>query len=140
MVAHGEASRTHQGSIHRSAWKKCSANFTFIAFSEVRGLPVLGYYELDMLRAFHSVVVAFWIGVPLLAVALAASWPRRDLGWPAEALWLVVVASSAFLTFRAFAPVAGEGGRGEARWAWESLVYPITLALALLPVALQIYS
>ncbi len=101
---------------------------------------MLGYDELEMLRAFHSMVVAFWIGVPLLAVALAVSWPRRELGWPAEALWLVVVASSAYLTFRVFAPVPDEDGCGEARWTSVSSVYPITLALALLPVAFQIYS
>jgi len=102
---------------------------------------VLGYDELEMPRAFHSMLVAFWISVPLFAVVLAVSWPRRDLGWPAGVLWVVVVASSAYLTFRAFAPVAslGEDGRGEARWTSESLVYPITLALAVLPVALQIY-
>ena len=100
---------------------------------------VLGYDELEMLRAFHSVMVVFWISVPLFAVVLAVSWPWRDLRWPAEVLWLVVVVSSAFLTFRAFAAVPGEDGRSEARWTSESLVYPITLAMVVLPVALQMY-
>jgi hypothetical protein len=99
---------------------------------------VLGYDELEMLRAFHSVMVVFWISVPLFAVVLAASWPWRDLRWPAEVLWLVVV-SSTFLTFRAFAAVPSEDRRSEARWTSESLVYPITLAMVVLPVALQMY-
>jgi hypothetical protein len=100
---------------------------------------VLGYDELEMLRAFHSVMIVFWISVPLFAVVLAVSWPWRDLRWPAEVLWLGVVVSSAFLTFRAFAPVQGEDRHGEARWTSESLVYPITLAMVVLPVALQMY-
>ena len=100
---------------------------------------MLGYDELEMLRAFHSVMVIFWVSVPLFAVVLAVSWPQRELGWPAEVLWLVVVVSSAFLTFQAFAPVPGEDRRGEARWTSESLVYPITLAMVVLPVALQMY-
>ncbi len=83
-------------------------------------------------------MVAFWTSVPLFAVILAVSWLRRDLGWPAEVLWGVVVASSAYLTFQAFAPVPGEGGRGEARWTTESLVYPIILTLALLLVGFQV--
>ena len=99
---------------------------------------VLGYDELEMLRAFHSVMVVFWISVPLFAVVLAVSWPWRDLRWPAEVLWLVVV-SSAFQTFRAFAAVPSEDRRSEARWTSESLVYPITLAMVVLPVALQMY-
>lgn len=92
-----------------------------------------------MRSAVHFALVAFWTSVPLFAVGLAVSWPRRDLGWPAEVLWVIVVASSAFLTFRAPASAENTDTRGELRWDSESLVYPFVLVLALLPVVLQLY-
>jgi hypothetical protein len=36
--------------------------------------------------------------------------------------------------------VSGEDRRSEARWTSEPLVYPITLAMVVLSVALQMYS
>ena len=42
--------------------------------------------------------------------------PPRDLGWPAEVVWGVVVASAAFLMVRAYALVPREGDeRSEAQ-------------------------
>ena len=46
-------------------------------------------------------MVAFWTSVPLFAVSLAVIWPQRVLPLPVAILWLVVLASSAFLTVRA---------------------------------------
>jgi hypothetical protein len=76
--------------------------------------------------------VIFWTSVPLFAVYLAVSWAlgaHTLASWPGITLWLVVVASSAYLTPQAFPPVSDEGVHSEAR-ASEALVYPITLLLA----------
>ena len=65
-------------------------------------------------------------GVPGSVWALGAD-PLAS--WPGMTLWLVVLASSACLTPLAFPPVSDEGVNSEARSS-ESLVYPITLFLA----------
>ena len=86
-----------------------------------------------MRRDVYLMMVAFWTSVPLLAVSLAAIWPQRDLPWPVTILWLVVMASSAFLTLQGFSWSVSpeqEGERGETRRKVEWLVYPITLFLA----------
>ena len=77
-------------------------------------------------------VVAFWTSVPLLAVALAASWPQRNLGWSGVALWLVVMVSSAFLTAQDFRTLA-------LRFS-EWLVYPATLCVAFYLLLFEIVS
>jgi hypothetical protein len=64
-----------------------------------------------MRRDVYLMMVAFWTSVPLLAVSLAAIWPQRDLPWPVAILWLVVMASSAFLTVQGFAPGASPRSR-----------------------------
>ncbi len=92
-----------------------------------------------MRRDVHLAMVAFWTGAPLFAVYLAASWPQLDLGWPVLVLWIVVVASSAYLTVRYSSPLVEEGHGGlRHRRASEALVYPITLCLACMPFALQV--
>jgi hypothetical protein len=53
--------------------------------------------------------VAFWTSVPLLAVFVAVTWLLDDLVWPAKALWVVVVVSSAFLTAREYSLMPKEG-------------------------------
>ena len=92
-----------------------------------------------MRRDVHLMTIAFWTSVPLFAVSLALSGPPRDLAWPVVVLWVVVVASSAYLTPQAFPPVPREGERGEARQTSESLVYPITLLLASSLYASQLF-
>jgi hypothetical protein len=82
-----------------------------------------------MQRVVHLAMMAFWTSVPLSAVALAISWPH--LGWPGVFLWCVVVASSAFLTVWSFPPVVGEDAHSEARWTWESVLYPVILFYAI---------
>ena len=82
-------------------------NFSCPEFYEVRWLfrARVRWSPDAAIRSFDD--GSFLDSVLLFAVSLAVSWPRRDLGWPVEVLWVVVVASSAFLTFQAFAPVAG---------------------------------
>ena len=91
--------------------------------------------------------VAFWTSVPLLAVYLAVSPRDGRLGWPGEALLYVVVASSGFLTARLSlpAPSREEGGKlpepssaRSPRLASESLVYPLTLVLAVYLLSSQL--
>jgi hypothetical protein len=84
----------------------------------------------EMRRDVHLMMVAFWTSVPLFAVYLAVSWPHYDLAWPGVVLWVVVVASAAYLTVRLRTLVPREGESSEARQTSESLVYPITLLLA----------
>ncbi len=67
-------------------------------------------------------MVAFWTGTPLLAVALAVSWPPRDLEWLSVVLWLVVFVSAVVLT--------ALGRRTLALRFSEWLVYPATLCVA----------
>lgn len=76
--------------------------------------------------------VAFWTGVPLLAVALAVSWPQFDLGLPGAALWLLVFASSAFLMAQAPRTLA-------LRFS-DWLVYPIIFVAAIQLLALEVIS
>ena len=86
-----------------------------------------------MRRDVYLMMVAFWTSVPLFAVSLAAIWPQRDLPWPVTILWLVVMASSVFLTVQGYSrsePPEHEDERGETRRKVEWLVYPITLFLA----------
>ncbi len=80
------------------------------------------YYEPKVRSGVFLMLVAFWTGVPLLAVALAVSWPPFDLGWLGGALWLVVMVSSAFLT--------AQTPRALALRFSEWLVYPATLCVA----------
>ncbi len=67
----------------------------------------------------------------MLAVFLAVPWPKRFPEWPVVYLWLLVVASSAFLTLHAFPVEPGGqaedrgGGRGS-----DALVYPVAFALS----------
>ena len=85
--------------------------------------------------------VIFWTSVPLFAGYVAVSWAlgAEPLGaWPGVALWLVVLASSAYLTPQVFPPVSDEGVHSEAR-ASELLVYPITLLLASSLYAYQVF-
>lgn len=77
-------------------------------------------------------LVAFWTGVPLLAVALAVSWPQFDLGLSGVVLWLVVMVSSAFLTAQDFRTLT-------LRFS-EWLVYPITLCGAFYLLLFEIIS
>jgi hypothetical protein len=109
------------------------------------GILVLGYDGAVMRRDVHLAMVAFWTSVPLFAVYLAVSWPH--LGWPGEALLYVVVASSGFLTARLSlpAPSREEGGKlpepssaRSPRLASESLVYPLTLVLAVYLLSSQL--
>jgi hypothetical protein len=60
-------------------------------------------------RVVNVMQVAFWTSVPLLAVFVAVTWLLDDLVWPAKALWVVVVVSSAFLTAREYSLMPKEG-------------------------------
>ena len=95
---------------------------------------ILGYDGPEMRRDVYLMMVAFWTSVPLFAVSLAVSWSRHALVWPAEVLWVVVVASSAFLTGRLcpLFPREGEGSEShaEARQTLETLVYPIVFVFS----------
>jgi hypothetical protein len=85
--------------------------------------------------------VIFWTSVPLFAVYVAVTWALSTdplAAWPGVALWVVVLASSAYLAPRAFPPASDEGADGAAR-VEESLVYPITLLLAASLYALQMF-
>ena len=91
----------------------------------------------------QTVMVVFWTSVPLFTVSLAVIWPQRDLPWPVTILWLVVMASSAFLTVQGYSrgePPEHEDERGETRRNLEWLVYPITLFLACFPFGFQFFS
>jgi NADH:ubiquinone oxidoreductase subunit 5 (subunit L)/multisubunit Na+/H+ antiporter MnhA subunit len=93
-----------------------------------------GYYGPEMRRDVYLMMVAFWTSVPLLAVSLAVSWSQRELGWPGAVLWVVVLASSAYLTVRLcpLFPREGEGSEShaEARQTLETLVYPIVFVFS----------
>jgi hypothetical protein len=87
-----------------------------------------------MRRDVYLMMVAFWTSVPLFAVSLAVSWSQRELGWPGEVLWVVVMVSSAYLTARLcpLFPREGEGSESpaKARQTLETLVYPIVLVFS----------
>ena len=105
---------------------------------------ILGYYGPEMRRDVYLMMVAFWTSVPLLAVSLAVSWSQRDLGWPGEVLWVVVLASSAYLTVQLcpLFPREGEGGsesHAEARQTLETLVYPIVFVFSGSLLGFQIF-
>ncbi len=105
---------------------------------------ILGYYGPEMRRDVYLMMVAFWTSVPLLAVSLAVSWSQRELGWPGEVLWMVVLASSAGLTVRLcpLYPREGEGGSespAEARQTFEKLVYPIVFVFSGSLLGFQIF-
>jgi hypothetical protein len=121
---------------HKTSGKKCSL------LSSLARMLVLSYDGPKVRRDLnHAVMVAFWTSVPLSAVSLAAIWPQRDFPWPVTILWLVVMASSAFLTLQGFSSSVfpeQEGERGETRRNLEWLVYPITLFLACSPFNLQL--
>ena len=87
-----------------------------------------------MRRDIYLMMVAFWTSVPLLALSLAVSWSQGDLLGPGEVVWVVVLASSAYLTVRLslLYPREGEGSESptEARQRLETLVYPIVLVFS----------
>jgi hypothetical protein len=94
-----------------------------------------------MRRVANVMQVIFWTSVPLFAVYLAVSSVLSvdSPAWLGWALWMVVLASSAYLASQAFPPVSDEGVHSEAR-ASGSLVYPITLFLAsLAPFAYRMF-
>ena len=84
-----------------------------------------------MRRAVHLATAVFWTAAPLLAVLLAVPSPRAFPEWPAVCLWLVVAASSAFLTLDAF-PVETGGPEERVRRGRppEAAVYPVAFALS----------
>ena len=85
-------------------------------------------------KLVYCTLVAFWASVPLFAVYLAASWAlgADPFAWPGMVLWVVVLATSAYLTVATQASAAAreEGAVGEARQTPDTLVYPLTLILA----------
>ena len=107
---------------------------------------ILGYDGPEMRRDVYLMMVAFWTSVPLFAVSLAVSLSRRDLVWPGEVLWVVVLASSAYLTVRLSPsfprPREGEGSESpaEARQTLETLVYPIVFVFSCSLLGFQIFS
>jgi hypothetical protein len=96
-----------------------------------------------MRRDVYLMMVAFWTSVPLFAVSLAVSWSQRALGWPGEVVWVVVLASSAYLTVRLY-PLFPRGGEGsespaEARQRLETLVYPIVFIFSASLLGFQVF-
>ena len=69
-----------------------------------------------MRRVVYVMQMAFWTSVPAFAVYLAVTSGDGRLGWPGEALWCVVVGSSAFLTAWAFPPVPDQTGGTLTLW------------------------
>ena len=97
------------------------------------------YHSGIMQRAVELAMAVFWASAPLLAVCVAVPWPQRFAEWPVLYLWLVVVASSAFLTLHAFPiePGSQAEDRGGGR-ASEALVYPVAFALSFCLFGLQL--
>lgn len=93
-----------------------------------------GYDGGEVRLVVYVMQVSFWTSVPLFAMYLLVSWALSAdpfASWPGIALWLVVLASSAYLAPQAFPPVSDEGMHSEPR-ASETLVYPIILLLGVL--------